>query len=507
MTFNLDIDSRPNKVGLYRIYVRITENRKLVREKTDILINNKKHFKTSAKYGKWVSSQEIGHENINSKLVEILNHYNTQALALDDLYNELNSIRQSINLIENSLIQLKQVISPFESELNKLLSKTSSIKLKADTSYFESFALDHLVRIIHLKDDNKIFLKESSILSAAHELIKDKVNDYIRSKSDLFKYYTESYILNAKKLNKSPGYIRHVNSQANSFLAFAGQEMKLKDISPKTINEYIIHLSDSEKDLRNNTIIDKVQRIGMILQSAADENLIDKNPVEGAKYPSRSPVDRHRLNDLQIKAIENLIIDYNTDKYLFLAQKMFLFSLYNAGIRIGDCIQLRFKNIVDSRLEYQMGKTKLKKSILLSRKSLDIVEQMKTLVPSEPLNTIFGLLRSDQTYYPATDYESKKALSFEDKKRMSSDMDIFAAMIQKKLKDIAVLIKHDKPLTFHISRHSFAEKARRAVKQGKATIFDIKSALGHQKIETTMRYLDSLDIDGLDNAMKAIFED
>lgn len=505
MTINLDVDSRPNKAGLYRIYIRITENRKIVRKKTDVLIHDKSYFSYKAKHGKWISSRQYNYTELNNILHAAIEEYKNKNIKIQELQRELIDTKQSLENLNKSIIDCNTISTPYQDEQTGIAKKINALLSSVDSEYVLSFNIQSLEESLILTNKIEEFKTEYAFLKDCTEDLAQKTRHYHKNKTELFKYYAEEYKNRQIKLNKSPNFIRHISSQADTFLEFAGESIRLQDISTKTINDYIVYLSESNR--KNNTIIDKVQRIGMILNAALSEQLIQINPVKFANFPEKSPIERHRLNDLQIQAIENLQIDYKENKYLFLAQKMFLFSFYNAGIRIGDCIQLRFSNIIDGRLEYQMGKTKLKKSILISRKSKEIIKEMSTLVPCQPINTIFGLLKSDAPYYHATDYESKKNLTYQVKKQMHGDMDSCATEIQDHLKKIAKLINHNKPLTFHISRHSFAEKARRAVKGGKATIFDIKSALGHQKIETTMRYLDSMDFDGLDKAMEAIFED
>jgi integrase len=127
---------------------------------------------------------------------------------------------------------------------------------------------------------------------------------------------------------------------------------------------------------------------------------------------------------------------------------------------------------------------------------------------TEPKDYLFNLLDKTKPYFWAVEVEDRRKLDIDIKRMLSQNMDSSASEIQLALKQIANLINHNGRLTFHISRHSFADRARRKMKEsnGKITIIDLKNALGHTKIETTERYIESFDKDSLDVAMDAVFD-
>lgn len=50
----------------------------------------------------------------------------------------------------------------------------------------------------------------------------------------------------------------------------------------------------------------------------------------------------------------------------------FLFSYYCAGIRVGDLVQLRWRNVQNGRLNYQMGKNHKVKDLVLIDQAQEI---------------------------------------------------------------------------------------------------------------------------------------
>jgi integrase/recombinase XerD len=166
----------------------------------------------------------------------------------------------------------------------------------------------------------------------------------------------------------------------------------------------------------------------------------------------------------------------------------FIFSFNVAGIRIGDLIQLKWKNITAGRrLEYTMDKTGNFKSVMLNEKTERILayyyrEGMK------PTDFIFPLLDND------ADYSAPLYLF----NQISSK----TAVINKYLKKLAEEGEIEKKLTTHIARHSFADIARKK----NTNIYDIKNMLGQSSTKITEIYLASLDYESQDEAMKDVLD-
>lgn len=90
----------------------------------------------------------------------------------------------------------------------------------------------------------------------------------------------------------------------------------------------------------------------------------------------------------------------------------------------------------------------------------------------------------------------------DDPDRLYCRLSSLTAMINLRLKKIALLADIDKKLSSHIARHSFADIAR---KKG-MKIYDISKALGHTSLAITEKRLSGFDDDALEGAMERIFE-
>jgi len=253
-----------------------------------------------------------------------------------------------------------------------------------------------------------------------------------------------------------------------------GKPLPLTDMSVETINSYVSYL----KKIGNgpNTISKAVERIKMIIDEAYIQELIEKNPFDRFKPVKRVRTEKTRLALDQIKAVEELKLEAGSS--LWHSRNYFLFAFYNAGVRFGDLARLKWTNIQDGRLKYQMGKTSTYKNIKLLPQAWAILEHYKGY------EYIFPILDDGMTGDTAY-------------RRIGSRN----AVVNRDLKAIGKLAGIESPVSFHCARHSFAEYAR---SKG-MSIYDISKALAHSDIKITQQYLKSFDENSLDNAMNELF--
>lgn len=88
------------------------------------------------------------------------------------------------------------------------------------------------------------------------------------------------------------------------------------------------------------------------------------------------------------------------------------------------------------------------------------------------------------------------------KEQMYNQISSKNALINKELKKIAKLAGIDKPISLHVARHSFAKVAK---EEGVETD-TIQKILGHEREETTKRYMGELDNSEYDNTLEKIFD-
>ncbi len=316
----------------------------------------------------------------------------------------------------------------------------------------------------------------------------ENIADYIKGTNDdkiNFIEYAEKVATRFKDSEQVSSYKKY-HTLINKIQNYVGNKnFKFNDISVTFLINFEIHL----KKLGNGiiTIEKEFKIIRAILYRAIREGLFEqeRNPFFQFKLKSEK-TSRMKLNEDEIIKIENLQLTTNTS--LWHTRNYWLFSFYTAGVRFSDICMLTWENIKNDRLVYKMNKTSREKSIKLFPKTKTILSYYDR-EDKKNEDFIFPILD------PKYNYSDKFFLY----RRISSKN----AIINKDLKKIAAMCEIKTPLSFHISRHSFAYIAR---KSGKMDIYQISKMLGHSDIKVSERYFGGFDeLTASDDAMGSVF--
>lgn len=256
-----------------------------------------------------------------------------------------------------------------------------------------------------------------------------------------------------------------------------------------------------EFNIHKNTIAGHMKIFRAILKQAEISKFIRPadNPFLSYK-PEEKHTNKEKLSAKEITAIEGLKLSQNS--ILWHCRNYFLFSFYCAGIRAGDLILLKWNNVTkEGRLDYTIGKTSCSRSIKLFPKAKKILNYYKH-EGQKPNEYIFPLLDNNAPFAIANNNEERNSLPADIQKKMYNTVNAKNSFINKYLKEIAQLAEIKKPLSFHISRHSFADIARKK----NASVYDISKLLGHSSIKITEAYLKNFDSESMDKTMEGIMK-
>ncbi|MEI8203370.1 MAG: site-specific integrase [Bacteroidota bacterium] len=259
-----------------------------------------------------------------------------------------------------------------------------------------------------------------------------------------------------------------------------------------------------EAKLHPNTIAINLNIFKSIVNRAIEIDKFlkpEQNPFLGYKYEREVSTTKEKLNEAEIKLIEELNLKENS--LVWHCRNYFLFSFYLAGIRAGDLIQLRWCNITsEGRLEYRMAKTKKDRSIYIHEKARNILKHYYT-EGVKPTNYIFPLLDSNAPYAQAVTPEQKATLTPDLIIKLNDITGAKNSLINKYLGKIADEAKITKHISMHIARHSFAKIA----KDNNVDNNHLKSLLGHSNIKITEAYMGNFETQETDNVMASIFSE
>ena len=265
-----------------------------------------------------------------------------------------------------------------------------------------------------------------------------------------------------------------------------------------------LHKWENEREpgklLHPNTIEVQFNILRTLVHRAIEVGIMEasRDPFLVFKYKGVKTV-KEKLDDSEMERIINLELEEGS--LIWHCKNYFLFSYYCAGIRAADLIQLRWGNVTSSgRLHYQMGKNHKERDLLLVEQAVEILRHYHR-EDAKATDYIFPLLSNDAEYAEYVTQADKDRMKPELRHKMYQDVSSKNALINKYLKKIAEKAEIAKPLSMHVSRHSFAHIAQEAGAESSA----IKNILGHSNLATTERYMGSFDTSKTDETLRNVF--
>lgn len=288
-------------------------------------------------------------------------------------------------------------------------------------------------------------------------------------------------LANSIKENNQVATYKKYNTVIQKLTDFRKDEdFYFEEITPSFLASFESSLKKRSNSI--NTINSNFRTIRAIYYKGIEKGLVDqsKNPFFTYKLKLNNSV-KERLNEEEIKRIENL--DLKGDTFVESIRDAFLFSFYNAGIRISDILQLNWDSVKDGKLTYKMYKTNRVHSFKLKEKPTLILEKYN----GNDEIFVFPFFSSRYDY--------------SDPVFLHSQIGSKTAIFNKYLKYIASRAGISKKLTTHIARHSFADIAR----QKTDNIYNLSKTLGHSSLKVTEAYLSSFDEKAVDDTLDSMF--
>ena len=283
-------------------------------------------------------------------------------------------------------------------------------------------------------------------------------------------------------------------------------DITVADITVELLTRFdnFLHKWENERDpgklLHPNTIEVQFNILRTLVHRAIEVGIMEasKDPFLVFKYKGVKTI-KEKLDDSEMERIINLELEEGS--LIWHCKNYFLFSYYCAGIRAADLIQLRWGNVTASgRLHYQMGKNHKERDLLLVEQAIEILRHYQR-EDAKAMDYIFPLLSNDAEYAGYVTQADKDRMRPELRHKMYQDISSKNALINKYLKKIAEKAEIEKPLSMHISRHSFAHIAQESGAESSA----IKNILGHSNLATTERYMGSFDTTKTDETLRNVF--
>lgn len=324
---------------------------------------------------------------------------------------------------------------------------------------------------------------------------------YARRVQDSFKEIGQlaSYNKYRDSVNKLEAYLTDSHGSV--------QDVIFAEVTVDFVEHYRLFLSQlpnsrkrmGEEHLHPNSVAKHMKVLRAIINRAIEQDHFmkkDSNPFDALDI-KEIPTVKAKLQDGEISILET--IDLPVGSLMNDARNAYLLSMYCAGMRLGDVIQLRWLNFENGRLTYQMGKNYKIVDVKLVPKAEMILAAYRKQ-GDKSTDYVFPYLDNDAQYAKYITVDEKKSMPARIAEQLFTTINTREAGINKQLKAIAKRAGV-KEFTFHSSRHTFA---RQAHKRGVSNV-EIQNLMAHSSLNVTERYMKSLNTDMEDEALIKVF--
>lgn len=270
----------------------------------------------------------------------------------------------------------------------------------------------------------------------------------------LMKIYNQ--MIDDKKIRRAKKY-KTISTKISTLLK--KDRLPINDITSSLLREYR-EKAKSRLSNTDTTIDSDLKAIRAALNLAHAEGLLAAKPSFKGIIKNEESPSRQGLSLDQFQNFVKYPVIPGTNE--FHAKNAWLFSLYLAGIRIGDLLQLNYSNIEGDHLIYRMTKTKHIKRPVMSLKILppaqNIIETYSKLLNNDYGFIIPILEKNTQDLIIRFPIEQRDKATRYEIEKINSDIESKTAILNKALKRISKALNFTNVnLTMHLSRHTLTQ--------------------------------------------------
>lgn len=261
-----------------------------------------------------------------------------------------------------------------------------------------------------------------------------------------------------------------------------GAEVSWREVDRDALARFERYCCQTKKN-GPNMVRKELTRLRRVYKEAIRDGVIPSadDPFHTYQKPKAQRVERRKLSLAEVGLLEGLRPDDGLVAGSFeeAVRDAFVFAFYCGGMRFGDVCLLKASGVSGGRANYRMMKTGTPMSVPLPSPAVQIAERFAPAASAHGGFLFPFLAKGD-------DADGIKL-----RKRISS----LNAQTNTALKVLAALAGMEpEGLSFHVSRHSFADYARS--KSG--DLYAVSKSLGHGNLQTTETYLKAFDRDAVD---------
>ena len=292
--------------------------------------------------------------------------------------------------------------------------------------------------------------------------IRNKV--IVKKELDFFAV-SDIHLQNLKGRNKHHQYDTEIGRLKKLKAFLKKDELSFSKLTPSLLKRFEGYLLENQKR-SPRTVVNYLILIRTIYNLAISESIVDRGRYPFGKGKVTIRIPESQKIGLNKEEIQKLEAASNLSEAQQNAVYVWLISFYFAGIRIGDVLQLKWSDFVDSRLLYRMDKNSKLVSLKIPEKAKKIFAIYQKLETQNDL--IFPYLENTNLRNP---------------EEVSVRTQSVTRNLNRCLKRTADQLGIKKNMSMHIARHSFGN-----ISGDKIPIQMLQKLYRHSSVTTTIRY-------------------
>lgn len=325
----------------------------------------------------------------------------------------------------------------------------------------------------------------------------------VEEKPVYFKEVADQYLKDQKALGNYEVYKTEEGRFKRLYAFFKSDRITFKDITPEFLQRYLIFLKQCKtprynentkvKSLSDRTITNYLISVRTIYNRALTAKLAshDDYPfgADGKIAIKLTGSAKIGLEESEIRKIELLDLSEYSEIYHH-ARNIWLMEFYFAGMRVTDCLLLKWTDFQNGRLYYQMSKNGEHGSVKVPEKAELIIDRYRD--SESDVNNVHGLV------FPFL----QGLQSLDDRMEVRRQVANTVHRLNKAMGTIMSLIGSTKNASQHKARHSFAQRAEEKEIHPKV----LQKMYRHESILTTMIYQSNFSFKKADNAIDMVLD-
>jgi integrase len=303
------------------------------------------------------------------------------------------------------------------------------------------------------------------------------------SEPDLLKFLERE--INRVGATLSPGYAAILRGLKNKLSEFFGGSLPVSRFTLPAVRDFVLWLQ-TKKNNSPVTVRVKINMLRTVAKMAVSENYISysQNPMPYVTVSGKLPAPKTPLSASQLLQLKTIPAPYPA-KISAVARDLFFLQFLCHGARGGDMVALKWANVGETVITFQMRKNKKPVRVARSVAIDEILAKYETRRLAGFIY-VFPLLKcTDALNGPFRELQRNRGQ---------------VQRVNKYLKKFAETAGWAFDLRTHTARRTFASLAR-----GAADLREIQALLNHSTLATTEKYLSALQTDQIDAAAARVY--